>query len=263
MTRLCPALIAVGFFFAGPHRTVRAGNPAAPPSYFIYPVKTELQKELAPDQASAFVFVDTTNLIKDGNVTLTPLGLPVLAKELLPHRKGDAKLHFTLFFARTAADPRDQRDRHAVLRYALIGFAHDLGFAKVTASEHHHNDNTTWDKRVASFTGQGRQPEGDEPAAKNDLVKIYPVRTGLSRYLTSDADCAVVIVPSLAKHGGAIPKDVLDATTELLAKVKLSERHRLSFFVGRVSRDHIPLLLKNLQRFADTLGFKTSTVTFR
>ncbi len=33
-------------------------------------------------------------------------------------------------------------------------------------------------------------PDGDETPAGNDLVKVYPVRTLLSRYLTKGADCA-------------------------------------------------------------------------
>jgi hypothetical protein len=152
-----------------------------------------------------------------------------------------------------------------VLRYALIGFGHQLGFSKVTGHGSYQNTNITWDEHVATFTGQGRQPEGDEPGAKNDVVKVFPVRTNLSRYLTSDADCVVVIHSSLKKHAGVIPPDVLESTTELLSKVKLSQRHQISFrllHVDRVDREHVELLLQNLQRFAETLGFKTSTLTF-
>ena len=146
---------------------------------------------------------------------MTDAGVAELRKALLPHKKADTKLHFNLFFKRTKDDRSEDQD---ALRLALLGFGHEAGFAKMKAHVIYLNSDATWKEWSTPFTGKPRQPKGAEPATASGTVKAYPVRTDLSRYLTSDADCAV-IVPSLAKEGGTIPKKVRDAVADAVANL--------------------------------------------
>jgi hypothetical protein len=231
-----------------------------PPTYLIYPVKTELQRELAPARANLLVILDTTSAVKDSRIALDALQLQNLGKALLPHKKGDTKLHFTLFFPKGDSE---QFQAQNVLRYALMGFGHETGFPKVTAYGQWPNTEITWAEHIATLTGKARQAVGDEPASGNDLVKVYPVKTELSRYLTSDADCAVVVVGSLAKEQGVIPQRVRETTAELVGKLKLPHKRRVSFYLGHVPDEERQRLLNDFYQLAEGLGFETSSVTFR
>jgi hypothetical protein len=231
-----------------------------PPAHLIYPVKTDLQRELAPAQANLIVFLDTTDVLKDNRIALDALKLQDIRKALLPHKAGDTKLHFTLFFKKSDGD---QSQAQNVLRYTLIGFGHEAGFPKVTGFGHYPNTDISWAAYVAAFTGKPRQPAGDEPASADAGVKVYPVRTELSRCLTSDADCAVVIVPSLAKDQGAIPEKVRAAAGDMVGKLKLAHKKRVSFYLRHVPDEDKQQLSNEFYKLAEGLGFEASSVTFR
>jgi hypothetical protein len=255
------SIAAFACLLAGWRTAARADEPASTPNYLIYPVKTDLQKELVPASADVFVLLNTTDALADNKIVPSALRLPDLRKELLPHKKANAKLHFTLFFKRSDADRKQSEN---FVRHALIGFGEEIGFSKVSAYGYYPATDMTWNDLTGSFTGKGRQSEGDEPASKNELVQAYLVRTHFSRFLTSDADCAVIVDSSLQMNDGFIPPKVWETTTELLSKIKLEQRNRISFHVGHLSdRNRQDLLLTNFQRFAETLGFKTQSVTFR
>jgi hypothetical protein len=254
-----PLVVALAVFAISPGARP-ADDPPPTPSHLVYTVRTDLQKELAPGQANVFVCVDTTEALKDRPIAVSALKLQDLENELQRHKKTNTKLHFNLFCKGTDVDQAQQR---SLIRYALIGLGHELGFAKVTAYEHYSNEDITWTDVVASFTGKNIKPDADEPVSENDVLRVFPVRTPLSRFLTSGADCTVVILPSLKKDGGVIPRNVLEAAPGLLNKVKLDQRNRISFHVGYVNEEDRQLLLTNLRRFGEALGFAGSSVTFR
>jgi len=149
------------------------------------------------------------------------------------------------------------------LRHAVIGFGYGMGFPKVTAYGQHPATAITWADHIATFTGKPRQPAGDEPASANELVKVYPVRTELSRCLTGNADCAVVIVPSLDKEQGVIPPKVREAASKLMAQLKLQHKKQVSFYLGHVPDADRQQLLDDLSKLATAMGFETRSVTFR
>src|SRR6202040_2497489 len=109
-------------------------NDEPTPGYFVFRVKTDLQRELAPNKADYFVFLDTTDILKDSHIDPGKLNIDELRKDLRreknAHKDGDAKLHFSLFFNRTGAIGSDE-EAHELLKFALIGLGYDSGFSKV------------------------------------------------------------------------------------------------------------------------------------
>jgi RNA polymerase sigma factor (sigma-70 family) len=259
------ALAGGGAELAQVEQKPKAESPSDPVKegkYFIFTVETDLQRELVPAKIDVFVVVDTTAALEDGKVALRELKLPELRKELLAHKKAGANLHFALFFKRSNADDADHQN---VLRYALIGFGHETGFARVTAYSYYHNTDTSWKDFSATLAAKPRQAKGDESTTANDFVKTYPVRTALSRFLTSDADCAVVILPSLEKDKGAIPQKVRAAIIDAVGKLKLPHQKRASFYLSHidVKNDVRQQLLKDFHNLANDMKFETSSVSFR
>jgi hypothetical protein len=245
---------------AGP--AAQADDRAKDGSYFIFRVQTDLQKALAPANVDVFVLIDTTEALEGGKIALGKLKLSDLRKALQPYKKADRKLHFTLFFKRVDAGEADQQD---VLRLALVGFGHEAGFSKVTAWGSYRNDDVTWKETCATFTDKPRQPKGDEAVKANDFVKAYAVTTELSRYLTSGSDCAVMILPSLEKAQGAIPKKVRDAVIDAVDQLKLTNQQRISFHLCahfKLTQQGREQLLGELSKLAEDMKFGASSVSF-
>jgi RNA polymerase sigma factor (sigma-70 family) len=238
----------------------REDKPEKPPTYIIRLVKTDLQRELAPMRTDVFVLVDATPALADGKIVKSKLNLDEMRKALKQYMKADAKLHVTLFFDRLDQDERDNRE---LLRLAMIGFGHWIGFSKVTAWETFTQGKQGWEETTAPFTSTKAEPEGEERVTSNKLAKAYPVRSALSRHLTGGADCAVLILPSLAKEGGTIPQKVRDGVSDAVGKLKLTHKKRVSFIVSFVGGKEQQMLLDALDRFAKDLGFEQSVVTFR
>lgn len=218
-----------------------------PINHLIYPVKTDLQRELTPTGTTLFVLIDTTELLKDNPVALNS----GLRKSLLSHKAADTQLHFQLF---VPWNPPGQR-RDPNLRYALIGFGHETGFTKVTASLLHMNTEITWNKYVASFASKPGQTVGDEPPLVGMGVKVYPVRTELSRCLSSGADCVVMIEPVLIKK----PEKLQAELGNLIGQLKLPQKKRVTFDLSQVPDKE----RQNMNKLAELIGFEASTVMIR
>jgi RNA polymerase sigma factor (sigma-70 family) len=259
----------------------KPNDPPAAPGYFIFPVKTDLQRALVRSPGNLFVFVDTTKALTEDQINPDELKFKDLEKDLLAYKKEDTKLQFCLYYPRSklmlalppdspeeAGTVREQKlHRYSLqqdlLHYALIGFGHEIGFSQVTAVGTYHNDDVTWSETIAAYAGKAPQPEGDEPAFSNKFVKAYPVRTAFSRCLTDNADCLVVIMASPALENGAIPQTIREATTDLAEKLKLANKKRVMFDVRyRVERKMRQALVDELDKLAKTMGFETSTVSY-
>jgi hypothetical protein len=243
-----------------PGPAAQADDRAKDGSYFIFRIQTDLQRALAPTNADILVLFDTTSALEGGKVVLGEQKLLELRKALLPYKKADSKLHFVLFSKRF--DGAEEN----VLRLALIGFGHEAGFSKVTARGGFSRGITSWKETCATFTDKPRQPKGDEAVKANDFVKAYAVRTELSRYLTSDSDCAVMILPSLEKAKGAIPKKVRDAVIDAVGQLKITNQKQISFYLcvhSKLTTQEYEHLFGELTKLAEEMKFGANSVTVR
>ena len=239
-----------------------AVKPAAPPAagsvekpgFFLWPIRTDLQKELAPG-AGVYVLIDGTPALADGSVAVRKLPLKDLREALELHRKADGAVSIYLFFPRNAGGAEE----HETLRYAAIGVAHEAGAAKVMGRLHLMNTDDTWADIRAPYTGARDNPDATEPATSDGGVKVYPVRTAFSRFLSSDADC-VAVLPPLGNDAAAVPETVRKAVTRAVAKVNPPRKRRLHFVIRHADGKTV---LDELFRFATDLGFGSSSVTQR
>jgi hypothetical protein len=228
------------------------------PRRLIYRVTTEFQRDILKPATDLYAVLDATEAVKGGKASISGLHLEDLRKELRQFKTA-GRAEFQLFAPGTGVNDMEARE---LVRHATIGFGYGVGFSEVRAYHTIPNSDITWAGYTETVrTGGKRDPDANEPATSNELVKVYPVRTDFSRYLTSGADCAVVIVPKLDK--GTIPEDVRKATRDLLAKLKLDRKKMVSFNVQHVGDSVRQNLLNELYAFAKELGFETSVVQMR
>ena len=87
----------------------------------------------------------------------------------------------------------------------------------------------------------GGKPDRDEPAVGDDLVRVYPVRTRLSRYLSHNSDCVADVLVVVQK----------DAETNLLPKLRKS----LKKHVSKLELDNTAKLLIRVEYERDAKDF--------
>jgi len=247
-------------------KTVAAAEEAATPSHLTYRATTDLQREFFWAGINVSTLLDMTEAVKDGKVSPEGLKLDDLRKDLRKLMKAGDKIQFTLFFKQKPWRKGDSRARD-LLRYAMIGVGHDVGFTKVLAYEIWTPFDITWGDYIKGLKKGAPGAEAPEPAVANKFVKVYPVLTEFSHVLTGGADCAVVVLTPLDK--AIIPKEIREATEQLLGKLKLARKRRVYFSLpvikgGIDGGQQLPKLLADeFFSFAKALGFEDSVVGTR
>jgi hypothetical protein len=244
----------------------RAGEP--PPGYFVLPVTTALQRELVPPKTDVCVVLDASRALREEEVTPGRLGLDRLGAELRKLKVDRTTLHFHVFHGNLEPKRNLGRDRDGASRmchYAVIGFAHELGFAKVTASGTVmvNGAERAWEVQAEPLLRKGAPKDGPEPAAGDADVKVYPVRTALSRYLESNADCVVFIVPALDTDSGGLPSKYRAVAAKAVTDLKLPDRKRINFHIrrGSLTAEEAAQLQKDLNDLGEDLGSVGGYVT--
>jgi RNA polymerase sigma factor (sigma-70 family) len=234
--------------------------------YLILPVTTELQRTFLDwdrDTARAIVLLDGVSLVRpDGSVDGKALDFAGLREALQPYRGKGHTIVLNAWFRDPTSSPVEGR---RVLAWALEGFSRHAGFAKVRVSETFlAATDYDWEKKTA---GAEKGPvNADEPATGNALVKVYPVRTALSR-LQTDADCVAEILPLLEARGDdQLKPGVREALRLYIERLRLPHKELVAFRVrvrpdesGREAAERFRKT--TAEPLARSLGFKTYSVT--
>ena len=232
-----------------------AGLADETPGYFIHPVTTDLQRQLVPPKTDLCVLVDAATALKDNEVTPAGLGLDRLKADLLKQKVGQTNLHFHLFYGTFA---RDREGQARLAHFAVIGFAHELGFPKVTASGVHMTvgNDRSWADQAEPLTRGGLKPDAAEPAGGDANVKVYPVRTPLSRYLADDTDCVVLIGPAVDGERGRLPNRYRAVAAQAVAELKLPDRKRIAWHIrsGELTAAERRRLREDINQLGRELG---------
>jgi hypothetical protein len=261
-------VLALGsFLLLGLPGALAQAPPSPTPRYRIYGVTTELQRRLipvhtsgkAPPETQLLVVVDTTATLRADGIAVEGLSLSELWQDLSKRKVPRGHLHITVYYP-PSTHVRTLQEK-TLVRYALMGMAHDAGFPTVTSRMDFRG--MTWEDYVDSFAGgPAREPKGDEAARGDDVVKVYPVQTELSRYLSRDADCVVVFAIAAQEERWKIPYKVWAAAAKAIAELKLAQKKQITFLVQgpRGTDEEDRELRADLQRFAEVRGFDRSLV---
>jgi hypothetical protein len=226
------------------------------PRYFIHPVTTDLQRQLVPPKTDLCVLMDATAALKDNEVSADSLGLDRLKADLVKQKVGQTNLHFHLYYGTAYGAGRDGQAR--LVHHAVIGFAHELGFPKVTAGGVHMTvgNDRSWADQAEPLARKGLKPDAAEPASGDANVKVYPVRTPLSRYLADDTDCVVLVGPAVDGERGRLPNKYRAVAAQAVAELKLPDRKRIAFHVrsGQLTDAERRRLREDINQLGRELG---------
>jgi hypothetical protein len=231
------------------------GPPRGEP-HLVFPVQTELQRLILGKDISVFVSLNLRGVVKEGG-ELDQAALRSIGRDLAAAGAREGIVHFRIFHDRTSSPGADKR-----LHDALRGLARAVGFRGAKVDEELRNDDVTWRERIATLDrSRPGLPRGDEPGMGNNTVRIYPVRTPLSRYLFEDSDC---VVDFLAAPDPEVEDRVRVTVKAMAKKLDLARKQQIHFQVPAdkvEERSRVPLQ-ERLSRLAKSLGFRRSRVTY-
>ncbi len=128
------------------------------------------------------------------------------------------------------------------------------------------NDEVTWKARIAHVDDKVIDPPGEtEAGTGNETVRVYPVRTALSRFLMGDSDG--VVVDFLKPVSPDLP-EIATAVTTSISNLKVGTKDHINFLVPHDSfPPRVPDFVahdrwfQDWDRLARSLGFQRSSVT--
>jgi hypothetical protein len=93
-------------------------------------------------------------------------------------------------------------------------------------------------------------------------IKVFAVRSGLSRYLASGGDCVVVIIPPLKCEKDGLPVKIREVIVKYVNELNIKQKKKMVFIV-RYFKDDADRVRDELFQLAEKLGFESSVVQSR
>ncbi|AMV29409.1 ECF RNA polymerase sigma factor SigE [Gemmata sp. SH-PL17] len=196
--------------------------------FAIAPVTTDLQRRLIRDagpNSSVIVLMNGTGLLKTNNtLDVEAFNLGELSKgfKAFPAQQGKSVAHFLVHYP---SGTWDSRDGIRIINFTLVGTAREHGFVPGEPTGSYHNASFEFDKYIRPLADENGA-ESEEPAVGDARVRVYPVRTPLSRALTT-ADAVVEVFMPLNRADKALPEDVVTSARNATEKLKLQKGQRV------------------------------------
>ena len=235
---------------------------ADPPkqAYLLFPIRTQLQQEVFfhPNERYYLMVHGESLLDGEGKLDASQLDFDSLTDDIgriREVRPGD-KIRSEVFYAK-----EPPRAGNHLLNLAILGWACDSGY------EPHSSITFIGDgdwKAAVKITddARGLSPEkGREDAVGDEDIRVYPVRTALSRLRSNEAECVISFRRPYGKDAsGTLDEKARARIKELVDSLKLKERKRVQFGI-RVKVDGNEkaadrFIDKTAQELSDELGFK-------
>ncbi len=207
--------------------------PVVEKTFAIAPVTTELQRLSFHYQPSPLVVVilNASAMYRDPKtLDLNAIDFTGVEKGLAEYLPSKGGVHFNHRYVGQFLDIDDHRAGMDLLKYGWEGLGRKVGF-EWARSDLSIGGVGSWDDWMAPLR-ENENAAAEEKAVGDDRVQAYPVRTPLSRVLTSKAVGGVVVVNTKldARKDDWIPAEVEKSAGKAIAGLKLPKGKTLSFY---------------------------------
>ena len=226
--------------------------------FMVLPVQTELQKVLicsspaATDNPKAYVILDACDVAEEGKIDSDAIDLEKMRDALLPYAdsKGGTVI-INMYQKRRSPD---------LLTYAMKGFGEDAGFrhARILSTFDPTFDFKSHMAAIAAIADG--EPEESEASTGNEILRVYPVATVLSRCLTERADCVVDVIRPIKQGDESLTAVIRDSALKEVPKANIGDKKEILFRI-RISKSARNVsnesALSEMQILAQDLGYST------
>ncbi len=230
-------------------------------NYLLMPVTTDLQRlELGPG-TTVYAAVDGAALVQDGKFDPTVLSGESFRQELAAlAAKYPGSVKFHLYYTSV----QSQQDVEKLIDAGLRRLGRQAGFAKAQIARTFSGSSWRWQEQLDWLAAaDGELPDGEEPVQQDDSVRVYPVRSRLTRWLTGNASAVVFVRQPFDGRGSGLSDKARDSTSRFLGQLQLPQKGKLLLSIsstraGEFSKDQF--IESGAKQFAASLGFASSTV---
>jgi peroxiredoxin len=199
-------------------------------NYVLFPIKTDLQRYLLfSTNADVYAQVDVAGCMHDNKFDLQRLDAGSFRKDLAAAERecgaAKAKLVLNLRYVDVSLDPGETKRVDA----EMTNICRRAGFAEVETSSTMGGE--SWQRMATQFDRLADEPDRTESFVEDELIRVYPVATKLSRFLLDhpDEDCFVVLrQPFDGRFTGFSPA-TREEIGRLIAKLDLPQKRRMVF----------------------------------
>lgn len=192
--------------------------------FFVAPVVSDLQREKTSPTADAYALVDIDRLeFESGKPKLDPLLAEGFEKQLASF----ANKRHLFMVTHSHIGKSNAADELTSIKDALREVAHKAGFEKVSIIDT--NTSATWLERVGAAVEYVENDGATETVIENDFVRVYPIRTKLSKLLAGDGDCIVEVFQPVDGTVKSLSDPLRQAIGDAVTQANLEYKTRLIF----------------------------------
>jgi thiol-disulfide isomerase/thioredoxin len=238
-------------------------------NYLLAPIQTDLQRTLLfSTRADAYAMFDVGESVHEGKFDSRHFDVDGFRKDLalLAQQIGTAKPSLQIYFrySGVSLDPQETK----AMENAVTAMCRQAGFARVGTGTT--GEGGSWQDKVAKFASLVDKVDATESPVEDEFVRVYPVRTKLSRFLLGDADddCFVELRQPIDGRFSEFSDTARQVIGQRVAQLKLPQKRKLTFHcmttnAGRESARRYFGQLDGKPPLADAfikeLGFQAST----
>jgi thiol-disulfide isomerase/thioredoxin len=201
---------------------------AALKPYVLFPVTTALQRKLSmSNSATAYAMLDVKALLEDGRFDVARLEQAGFSLDLAELRARQVAANSNLMLVFRFADVRLGEEETKTMEQAVEKLCRAAGFKRVSVGGRY--EGVSWQEKLAKFAPVVEEADPSESPVEDELVRVYPVRTGFSRFLLDDGayDCVVRLRQPIDGRFQGLTAATRGSITAHIAELKLPRRRRL------------------------------------
>ncbi|WP_442511936.1 TlpA family protein disulfide reductase [Novipirellula sp. SH528] len=193
-------------------------------NFFVAPITTELHRTTVSSSADAYAIVNCNSLIVEGDLDLSALDEDAF---LLALRAATATPKHLILVCRYQFPADLDTPLRTRLNKRLKELCASAGYQNVSLSE----TRTSADWKDAYHRADNfDQPEDpQEPLVENAHVRVFPVRTRLSKLVHGEADCIVEVIHPIDGRTSEFPSDLESAICQAVQATDLTEKQSMMF----------------------------------
>jgi peroxiredoxin len=199
-----------------------------PKNYLLFRVNTPLQRVLIFDSdADVYVQIDVAQCLRDKKFDPARLG-DEFRKDLVafaPHGKAKPKLQLAFRYSGVWLEPKDSE----AMENAVTEMGRQAGFVRFGTMMT--GEGRSWREKLDRFKDVVDEPDATESPVASDVVRVYPVRTRLSRFLLGDVqdDCYISLRQAIDGRFKGFSPGTRQSLEDCLAKLPMRHKRRVIF----------------------------------
>lgn len=192
--------------------------------FFVAPIVSDLQREKTSPTADAYALVDIDELeFESGKPKLDLLLEAGFEKQLA----GLASKRHLFIVTHSHIGRSNEAAKLTAVEDALREVAKRSGFEKVSVIET--STSVTWRERVGAAVEYVENDGAMETVIENDFIRVYPIRTKLSKLLAGDGDCIVEVFQPVDGAFKTLSDPLRQAIVDAVTQANLEQKTRLIF----------------------------------